>query len=58
MTNERIRIAVEIFKTEMDGAKGKFRAYQSESNSNEIDIFSESGLYCTVNVISKRIKMR
>lgn len=53
---EKIRKAITIFKEELPGAKGKFRAYVSETNGNEVDIFNEEGLYCTVNVRSERIK--
>lgn len=52
----KIQKAIQIFKSEMPEAKGKFNAHSSESNSNEIDIFSESGLYCTINVQSGRVK--
>jgi len=55
-TQDKIKSAVVIFKDKMPGAKGKFRAYASERNSNEVDFFTESGLYCIVNVRSKMIK--
>ena len=52
----KIEKAIEIFKEILPGVKGKFRAYQSESNENEVDIFDESGLYCIVNIRSRKIK--
>ena len=55
-SNDTIKTAIEIFKGGMPGAKGKFRACVSERNRNDVDIFSEAGLYCTVNVRSGMIK--
>jgi len=54
-TQDKIRSAIEIFKSKLPDVKGKFRAYVSERNTNEVDIFSETGLYCTVNVRSRRV---
>jgi len=48
--------AIEIFKAKLPDAKGNFKAYASESNQNEVDIFSDDGLYCTVNVKTEKIK--
>jgi len=48
--------AIKILKT--TGAKGSFKAYVSETNKNEVEIFGESGLYCIINVRSGRIKDR
>lgn len=54
--SENIKKAITIFKTEMPEAKGKFRANTSQANNNEIDIFNEDGLYCTINIRSGKIK--
>ena len=56
MNEQKISKAIEIFKSELQGAKGKFRAHVSDANGNEVDIFSEDGYYCTINVRSGRIK--
>jgi len=53
MTNTIIS-AMEILKE--SGAKGKFRAYVSETNKNEVDIFTEAGFYCTINIKTRNIK--
>ena len=53
MTNT-IRTAMQILKE--SGAKGKFRAYLSEANKNEVDIFTEAGFYCTINIKTGKIK--
>jgi len=55
-TNEKIAAAVEIFKAKMASVHGKFRAYVSEANANEVDIFSDEGLYCTINIRSRMVK--
>jgi len=55
-THEKIKSAIDIFKSKLPDVKGKFRAFVSESNSNEVDIFSETGLYCTVNVRSGMLR--
>lgn len=47
---EKIQKAIEIFKAKLPGVKGKFRPYVSEANGNEVDFFSDDGLYCTVNI--------
>ena len=52
MTTSKIQTAIEVFKAKLPEAKGKFRAMVSETNGNVVEIFSESGLYCTVNVRS------
>ena len=52
MTNNKIQAAIEIFKAKLPEAKGKFRAMVSETNGNVVEVFSEDGLYCTVNVRS------
>ncbi len=53
---EKIQKAIEIFKTQLSGAKGKFRAYISETNSNEVEFMCEEGLYCTINIKSGAVK--
>ena len=53
---EKIKAAVKIFKTELSGAKGKFRAALSDTNSNVVEFFNEIGLYCSINVKSGMIK--
>ena len=54
-TQDKIRSAIDIFKSMLPDVKGKFRAYMSENNANVVEIFSESGLYCTVNVRSGKV---
>ena len=56
MNEQKISKAIEIFKSELQGAKGKFRAYASETNGSEVEIFNEDGYYCTINVRSGKIK--
>jgi len=51
-----IQKAIEIFRAKLPEAKGKFSAFTNEHNANLVDIFSESGLYCTVNVKSATVK--
>lgn len=53
---DKIQKAITIFKTKMPDAKGKFRAYISDAEGNNVDIFNEDGLYCTVNIRSGNIK--
>ena len=52
----KIRKAIEIFKASLPEARGKFRPKISEQNSNDVDFFTDDGLYCTVNVHSGKIK--
>lgn len=47
--------AIEFFKNSFPGLTG-FRLQVSEANGNEIDFFSEDGLYCTINIRSGKIK--
>ncbi len=47
--------ALNIFKTAFPGLTG-FRLYVSETNRNEVDFFGEEGLYCTINIRSRRVK--
>jgi len=57
MTNNmKIRTAIEILKKNLPELSGRFRGCVSEHNGNVVDIFSESGLYCTVNIRSQAIK--
>lgn len=53
---EKIQKAITIFKTELPGAKGKFRPRVSETNGNEVEFFCEDGLYCTINIRSGKVK--
>ena len=55
MTNQKIQTAIEIFKSKMPEAKGKFRAAVSEVNGNVVEVFCEAGLYCAVNIKSGSI---
>ena len=55
MNNQKIQRAIEIFKSKLPEAKGKFRAMVSEANGNIVEIFSEAGLYCSVNIRSGNI---
>ena len=55
-SSEKITAAIEIFKAVLSGAKSKFRAYISETNSNEVEFFNESGLYCVVNIRSGSVR--
>ena len=56
MPNNIIRKAIEIFKSKLPEAHGKFRPLLSERNGNEVEFFSEDGLFCIVNVRSQMIK--
>lgn len=51
---EKIQKSIEILKK--SGAKGNFRAYLSEKNSNEVEIVGETGLYCIINIKNGKIK--
>lgn len=53
---DKLQKAIEIFKAKLTGVHGSFNASASESNSNEVEIYSEEGLYCTINIRSGRIK--
>ena len=55
-TNEKIKKAIEIFKTQLSGAKGSFKAFVSDTNGNEIEFVNEAGLYCIINVRSMKIR--
>ena len=55
-TSKKIQSAIEIFKTQLSGAKGKFRAFVSATNSNEVEFFCEAGLYCIINIKSAKIR--
>ena len=57
MTNTmKMKSAIEILKEKGISGIGKVRTYVSEANSNEVDIMSEAGRYCTVNIKSRSIK--
>ena len=49
--NEKIRKAMEIIKAR--GGAGKFRAYVK---GNSVEIYTESGYYATVNVLSGNVR--
>ena len=51
-----IQKAIEIFKTSLPEAKGKFSARLSELNSNVVEILSDGILYCSINTHSGLIK--
>ena len=53
---ERIQTAIEIFKANLPEARGKFRPTVSERNSNEVEFYSEDGLYCIINIRSRAVK--
>jgi len=55
-TNDKITTAIEIFTNKFPDFEWWYAPYSSEVNGNEIDIFTEDGLYCTVNVKNKKIK--
>ena len=50
-SNEKIAKAIEVIK-EL-GASGKFRAYVKGSS---VELYTESGYYATVNVISGNVR--
>jgi len=52
----KIEKAVEIFKTNYPDFKWWYAPYVSEANGNCVDIFTEDGLYCTINIRSGNIK--
>lgn len=54
--NPKIQKAYEIFKSTLSEAKGKFKAVESKANSNEVDIYTDDGLYCTINIRSGKVK--
>jgi len=56
MNNTKIEQAIEILKSTSVTGIGKCRAYVSETNANDIEIFTESGYYCTINVRSRMIR--
>ena len=56
MMNDKIQTALKLFKELLPEVKGKFRAMISERNGNEVDIFDDSGLYCTINIRSRTVK--
>jgi len=51
-----IQKAIEIFKAILPEAHGKFRPRISDQNANDVDFFTDDGLYCTVNIRSGKIK--
>ena len=52
-----IQKAIEIFKAQLPEARGKFRPVVSERNANEVEFYSEDGLYCVGNVRSGKVKI-
>lgn len=46
----KIRKAIEIFKTALPEAKGKFRPVLSATNGNIVEFFTDGILYATVNL--------
>ena len=55
--NDKLDKAIAIFKEAMPDAKGRYKAYISETNSNEVEIFQAGfGYYCTVNIRSRKLK--
>ena len=52
----RIKKAVEIFEKKFPEMKYWYVPYISEINGNDVDIFTEDGLYCVVNVRSGKVK--
>jgi hypothetical protein len=52
---EKKLAALEIFKTSFPGLTG-FRLDISEANGNEVDFIGADGLYCTINIRSRKIK--
>jgi len=57
MTNtEKMKLAIEILKEKGISGIGKVRAHVSETDRNEVDIMSEAGHYCTVNIKTRSIK--
>ena len=52
-----IQKAIEIFKTNLPEAKGKFSARVSEINNNIVEFFTDGILYASVNVRSGAVKI-
>ena len=50
---EKIEKAIEIIKSIGISGLGKCRAY---ANGNSVEIFTEDGYYCTVNVKSRAVR--
>ena len=51
-----IQKAIEIFKNELPGAKGKFRPCVAENSNNIVEFYNEEGFYCSINIKTGRIK--
>lgn len=57
MSNQKkFNKAIEILKANGITGLGKCRAYASDANSNEVDIHTADGYYCTINIKSGKIK--
>ena len=57
MTNSKIQAAISIFKSKLPEARGKFRPMVSERNGNEVEFYSEDGLYCVINIKTGGLKI-
>ena len=56
MTNtERFQKAIEILKAAGVKGIGRIRGYISETNKNNVEIVTEAGPYCVVNIKTGRI---
>lgn len=55
--SEKIKKAIEIFKTALPEAKGSFRAMVSERNGNIVEISTNGILYATVNLRSGAVRV-
>ena len=56
--DDRLKIekGVTLFRELLPDARGAFRACVSETNGNEVEFFTGSGYYCTINVRTRRVK--
>ena len=54
-TTLKIQAAIEIFKARLPEAKGKYRPYIADDNGNEVDFYTEDGLYCRINIRNQKV---
>ena len=55
-TKLKIEKAIQIFTATFPDFQWKYTPYESTANGNLVDIFTEDGLYCTINVRSGKVK--
>jgi len=55
--NEKIKKAIEIFKSTLPEARGKFRPMVSGTNSNVVEFFTDGILYASINIRSGVVRI-